>query len=298
MIDIQNISKHFGSTTALDQISFQIPEGKIFGLLGTNGAGKSTLLRIMAGILKADGGLIRIDGEDVYEKPLAKERFFYLPDDPYYFPTATIEEMAGFYQRQYASMDRDGVRYMADRLELDVGRPIRTFSKGMKRQAFLILALCANTDYILCDEVFDGLDPVVTEAMKSLFVKDIQERGLTVVVAAHKLQDLEGFCNDIGILHKGGLVLAGDVKDKAGAMSKIQCIFEQDELPALEDVDIVRCRKDAYFTTLIVREKGEKAVEKIRRANPAFCREVPMTLEEIFMAEMEESGYDISKVLR
>lgn len=298
MIDIQNISKHFGSTTALDQISFQIPEGKIFGLLGTNGAGKSTLLRIMAGILKADGGLIRIDGEDVYEKPLAKERFFYLPDDPYYFSTATIEEMAGFYQRQYASMDRDGVRYMADRLELDVGRPIRTFSKGMKRQAFLILALCANTDYILCDEVFDGLDPVVTEAMKSLFVKDIQERGLTVVVAAHKLQDLEGFCNDIGILHKGGLVLAGDVKGKAGAMSKIQCIFEQDELPALEDVDIVRCRKDAYFTTLIVREKGEKAVEKIRRANPSFCREVPMTLEEIFMAEMEESGYDISKVLR
>ena len=134
MIEIENISKHFDDTAALSQVSFRIPEGKVFGLLGTNGAGKSTLLRVMAGILKADAGTVRINGEVAYENPGAKERFFYLPDDPYYFPTATMEDMARFYKKQYSAMDRNGVRYMADRLELDIRRPIRTFSKGMKRQ--------------------------------------------------------------------------------------------------------------------------------------------------------------------
>ena len=206
MIEIENISKHFDDTAALSQVSFRIPEGKVFGLLGTNGAGKSTLLRVMAGILKADAGTVRINGEVAYENPGAKERFFYLPDDPYYFPTATMEDMARFYKKQYSAMDRNGVRYMADRLELDIRRPIRTFSKGMKRQAFLIMALCANTDYLLCDEVFDGLDPVVTEAMKNLFGKEIHERALTVVVAAHKLQDLEdsSFCNPTSNCNSAG----------------------------------------------------------------------------------------------
>ena len=298
MIEIENISKHFDDTAALSQVSFRIPEGKVFGLLGTNGAGKSTLLRVMAGILKADAGTVRINGEVAYENPGAKERFFYLPDDPYYFPTATMEDMARFYKKQYSAMDRNGVRYMADRLELDIRRPIRTFSKGMKRQAFLIMALCANTDYLLCDEVFDGLDPVVTEAMKNLFGKEIHERALTVVVAAHKLQDLEDFCNEIGILHKGGLLLAGDMRENAGTMTKIQCVFEQDEPLMAEHPSIVRCHRDGYFTTVIVRGKKEEALENIRQRNPIFCREVPMLLEEIFMAEMEENGYDIRKVLQ
>ena len=298
MIEIESISKHFDDTAALSQVSFRIPEGKVFGLLGTNGAGKSTLLRVMAGILKADAGTVRINGEVAYENPGAKERFFYLPDDPYYFPTATMEDMARFYKKQYSAMDRNGARYMADRLELDIRRPIRTFSKGMKRQAFLIMALCANTDYLLCDEVFDGLDPVVTEAMKNLFGKEIHERALTVVVAAHKLQDLEDFCNEIGILHKGGLLLAGDMRDKAGTMTKIQWVFEQDEPLMAEHPAIVRCHRDGYFTTVIVRGKKEEALENIRQRNPIFCREVPMLLEEIFMAEMEENGYDIRKVLQ
>ena len=175
MIEIRHVTKYFDSITALNDVTFTIPKGRIFGLLGTNGAGKSTLLRAMAGILACDAGEILIDNETCYDNPQGKERFFYLPDDPYYFPNASMEVMVEFYRRQYPGMEPESVSYMAERLELDIRRPLRTFSKGMKRQAFLILALCANTEYLLCDEVFDGLDPVVTEVMKDLFRREMKE---------------------------------------------------------------------------------------------------------------------------
>lgn len=152
MIQIRRVSKSFASIQALNQITLAIPSGKVFGLLGTNGAGKTTLLRIMAGILQADEGEILLDECQITANPEGKRKFFYLPDDPYYFPTASMEEMCKFYQGQYSEMSLEEVSYMAEQIELDVKRPIRTFSKGMKRQAFLILALCARTDYLLCDE--------------------------------------------------------------------------------------------------------------------------------------------------
>lgn len=303
MIEIRHVTKCFDSIKALNDVTFTIPKGRIFGLLGTNGAGKSTLLRAMAGILACDAGEILIEGEACYDNPQGKERFFYLPDDPYYFPNATMETMTDFYRRQYPGMEPEAVEYMAERLELDARRPLRTFSKGMKRQAFLILALCANTDYLLCDEVFDGLDPVVTEVMKDLFLREMKEQDRTVVVAAHKLKDLEEFCQDIAILHKGGMLLAGDMRRKEGEVYKIQCVFDGEMHEKAEELlhsylDVVKFRQEGYFTTLIVKGQKAEILGQIQKRNPVFCREVPMTLQEVFLAEMEGSGYDVGKVFQ
>ena len=303
MIEIRHVTKHFDSITALNDVTFTIPKGRIFGLLGTNGAGKSTLLRAMAGILSCDEGELLIDGEVCYDNPKVKESFFYLPDDPYYFPNASMEVMTDFYRRQYKGMSAEAVGYMAERLELDTRRPLRTFSKGMKRQAFLTMALCANTEYLLCDEVFDGLDPVVTEVMKELFLREMEEQSRTVVVAAHKLKDLEEFCQDIAILHKGGMLLAGDMRRRAGEIYKLQCVFDGDMHEKAGEVlksrlEVVRFRQEGYFTTLIVKGQKTEILEQIQKESPVFCGEVPMTLQEVFLAEMEESGYDISKVFQ
>lgn len=303
MIEIRHVTKYFDRVTALNDVAFTIPKGRIFGLLGSNGAGKSTLLRAMAGILACDGGEVLIDGEACYDNPQVKERFFYLPDAPYYFPNATMETMAEFYRRQYPGMEPESVGYMAERLELDTRRPLRTFSKGMKRQAFLILALCSNTEYLLCDEVFDGLDPIVTEVMKDLFRREMKEQSRTVVVAAHKLKDLEEFCQDIAILHKGGMLLAGDMRRKAGGVYKVQCVFDGEMQGKAEELlksrlDVVRFRQEGYFTTLIVKGQKREILEQLQKDNPVFCREVPMTLQEVFIAEMEGNGYDVGKVFQ
>lgn len=300
MIQIKGLKKAFDDVCAVSDVTLDIPEGTLFGLLGTNGAGKTTMLRILSGILEADGGEIGIDGEPLYK---AKEKLFFLPDSPYYFPNASMEQMAKFYADQYADMDQESVSYMAEALELDVRRPLRTFSKGMKRQAFLILALCARTKYLLCDEVFDGLDPIVTEVMKNLFRQEMKERKFTAVVASHRLGELEDICGNIAILHKGGLVTAGDMKGRTEDVKKFQCVFAEGEdvdkiaEEAAKELDVVRSHVDGSFVTLVIRDKEGDAKAKLAARSAVVVREAPMSLEEIFISEMEGKDYDIRKVL-
>ena len=300
MIQIRELKKNFDDVCAVSGLSLNIPEGTLFGILGTNGAGKTTMLRILSGILEADGGEIIIDGEPLDK---AKEKIFFLSDSPYYFPNAGMEQMAKFYEDQYPDMDRESVAFMAEALELDMSRPLRTFSKGMKRQAFLILALCARTKYLLCDEVFDGLDPIVAEVMKNLFRQEMRERRFTAVVASHRLNELEDICGNIAILHKGGLVTAGDMKNRAEHVKKLQCVFEEEEdtgriaSELQKDLDIVRSHVDGSFVTLVVRDKTNDAKEILTSRAAVLIREAPMSLEEVFIAEMEGRDYDIRKVL-
>lgn len=189
---------------------------------------------------------------------------------------------------------------MAETLNLDTMRPLRTFSKGMKRQAFLIMALCSGTKYLLCDEVFDGLDPIVTEVMKNLFKKAMEQRNFTVIMASHKLGDLEDLCGNIAILHKGGVVTAGDLRERAEHVRKFQCVFpDQTNLDRLKnDPRVLRVRQVENFITLTVTDGTEEIVREIRSLGPLFMKEIPLSLEETFIAKMEDTGYDIRKVLQ
>lgn len=299
MITIKNLTKYFDSTCAVNHISLEIPDGIMFGLLGTNGAGKTTLLRMLAGILDMDEGEIQIDGAEDSFSPSCKENLFYLPDAPYYFPNASMQVMLDFFKKQYPGTDTESAAYMAESLNLDMDQPIRTFSKGMKRQAFLIMALCSRTKYLFCDEVFDGLDPIATEIMKNLFRQEMKERQFTVIVASHKLTDLEDICGNIAILHKGGVVTAGDFRDRAENVRKFQCVFQQEtKLDNLRDhPDIIRFHEDARFITLVTKGNPKEMRKLLEEQNPIFINEVPLSLEETFIAEMEEAGYDTRKVL-
>jgi len=300
MITISGLTKYFDGVCAVNHVSLEILEGTMFGLLGTNGAGKTTLLRMLAGIIEADSGEIRIDGEEDPFSPQCKKNLFYLPDDPYYFPNASIQVMLDFYKKQYPELDADSVRYMAESLNLDMNRPVRTFSKGMKRQAFLILALCSRTKYLFCDEVLDGLDPIAAEIMKNLFRQEMKARDFTILVASHKLRDLEDICGNIAILHKGGVVTAGDFRERAENVRKFQCVFplEADLDSLRQHPSVVRLHEDARFITLVTRGKAEEIRNALEELDPIFLGEVPLSLEETFIAEMEGAGYDIRKVLQ
>ena len=213
MIELKHVSKSFQDTPALAQVTAQIQDGLIFGLVGSNGAGKSTLLRLVSGILKPEEGEITLDTIPVFEHSEAKRQICFLSDTVTYFPNATPESMGSFYQLAYPTFDMENYKSLLQKFNIQPKKKLQTFSKGQKKQVSLLLGFCANTRYLLCDETFDGLDPVVRQAIKSLFAAELLKREFTPVIASHSLRELEDICDTIGLLHQGSLLFAKDLCD-------------------------------------------------------------------------------------
>lgn len=298
MIKTERLCKKFGTIQAVDRITLTIEDNSIFGLAGTNGAGKSTYLRMLSGVLKPDSGRISIDGENVYENPGVKEQIFFLPDTAHFFQNATIEDMADFYSVYYAQYDRKRLGKLLEKIGLDSKRKISTFSKGMKRQAALILGICAGTKYLFCDETFDGLDPVMRQAAKSLLAYEVANRTFTPIIASHNLRELEDICDHVGLLHKGGVLLSKDVEEMKENMHKVQCVIpdKEDEEALLKELQVVQYEKRLSLLTMVVRGDQERIMKKIQEKHPLFAEALPLTLEEIFISETEVAGYDIKKL--
>jgi len=299
MIKAENVTKRFDGMLAVDRVSVDIKEGIVFGMVGTNGAGKSTLLRMMAGVLKADEGLITVDEQPVYENPLAKKEVFYISDDAYYLNNGTPVDMADYYGAVYEKFNRKRYLELLDQLGLPLGRKISTFSKGMKKQASILLGVCAGTKYLFCDETFDGLDPVMRQAVKSIFAKEITERGLTPVLASHNLRELEDICDHVGLLHKGGVLLSKDLEEMRTGIHKLQCVFadEEQEKRVLMGLEVVNKEERGRLKTLTVRGVQEEIAARVATAEPVFFEMLPLTLEEIFISETEVAGYDFKKLI-
>ena len=298
MIEAKGLTKRFDGITALDNITATIRDGEVFGLIGTNGAGKSTFLRCAAGIYKPDAGSICIGGAEVYENVAVKSRFFFISDEQYFPPNASPDEMGRFYRQYYETFDLPRFQTLLSEFGLSAARKISTFSKGMKKQLSVILGICSGTDYIFCDETFDGLDPVMRQAVKSLFAKDMEERGLTPVIASHNLRELEDICDHVGLLHRGGILLSRDIDELKLDIHKIQCVFREDMQEAeLGKLDIVRRETHGRLSLLIVRGEETRIRAAMESLSPVFYELIPLSLEEIFITETEVAGYDIKKLI-
>lgn len=299
MIELKNVDKKFRDIQAADHITASVREGMIFGLVGSNGAGKSTLLRMICGVIKPDSGEVLADGAPVYENPDVKTQICFLSDSPYYFANADIEEMRDYYMTLYPSFDRKLFDSLVKKFGLEPKRKISSFSKGMKKQVSILLGLCAKTKYLLCDETFDGLDPVVRQAVKSLFASEIMNRDFTPVISSHNLRELEDICDSVGLLHRGKLLLTQELDQIKANICKLQCVIpdphrEQEMISALH---IIRMERTGALLTMTVRGTREKALALAQDSGAVFAETVPLTLEEIFISETEVAGYDIKDFL-
>ena len=299
MIEIKNLTKRFGTITAVNNVSLRIEDSQVFGLVGTNGAGKSTLLRMISGILRQDSGGIELSGQPVYNNPAVLQNLFFIPDDPWFFRNGSALEMFNFYRTVYP--DFDTVRF--DRLlkdfSLDPKRRIQNYSRGMKKQLALLCGLCSNAQFLLCDETFDGLDPVMRQAVKSLFANDMSERGLTPVIASHNLRELEDICDHVGLLHAGGLLLSRDLASMKLGLQKVQCVFEDeaDAEKALAGLELLENKVRGRLHTMTVRGSAGEIQSRFDNIDTVFFELHPLTLEEIFISETEVIGYDIKNFI-
>jgi len=292
MIQAENLTKKFGNFRAVSDLSCEIPKGCIYGLIGANGAGKSTFLRLVTGVYQADEGQVLLEGTRVYENPEAKRRMAYVPDELYFLSNASMNRMASMYASIYKDFDRRQYKDLVDLFRLNPKVSTNTFSKGMRRQAATILALCCKPEYIFFDETFDGLDPIVRNVVKNLISEYVMERGTTAIITSHSLRELEDTCDQLALLYKGGIVFESDVQDLKTTLFKVQVAFsEAYDREKFEGLELMDYSQRGSVANFIVRGDREQARAFLQEKAPILLDILPLSLEEVFIHEMQALGY-------
>jgi ABC-2 type transport system ATP-binding protein len=299
MIQVSEVVKQFDGFPALNGLSMTVPSGSIYGLVGPNGAGKSTILRHLCGVYRQDSGKILLDGEPLFENPRLKSRMFTIPDELYYFVSASTRDMMRFYKGFYPRFDQKRYELLREVFSnVKETHPIRRLSKGMQKQSAFWLALCCRPDYLLLDEPVDGLDPVMRRQVWSLLMSDVAEYGTTVLVSSHNLRELEDVCDHVGIMNRGSILLERSLSELQGNVIKLQIAFPSQETPALpEDLKILHASRTGRVHTFIVRGTAEEVTGRMAEFHPILMDALPLTLEEIFIYELGGEDYAVRDII-
>ena len=298
MICAENVTMKFGNDAALLGLNCKIPKGCIYGLVGSNGAGKSTFLRLISGIYRPNNGCITIDGDPVYENPAVKNKILFVPDEQYFIPGANLKRMAQLYSAVYEKFSYERFHNLTKTFGLSETANIGTFSKGMKRQASTILALSSMPEYLFFDETFDGLDPVMRNLVKQVIYNDVMERNTTTIITSHSLRELEDTCDQLALLHKGGIVFESDIQNLKTQLFKIQVAFDGDfDKSRFKEIQMLNYTQAGSVATFIARGEREDVVARIREMNPLLLDVLPLNLEEVFVYEMEALGYAFKEIM-
>lgn len=299
MIQVEQVTKTFDGFKALDQLTMTVPTGAVYGLVGPNGAGKSTILRHITGVYLQDSGIILLDGERIYENPAAKGKIFPIPDELYYFGSASTRDMARFYKGFYPRFDEK--RYEALRevfRTVDERQPIRRLSKGMQKQSAFWLAMSCRPEVLVLDEPVDGLDPVMRRQVWNLLLSDVKQENATVLVSSHNLKELEDVCDHVGILSRGRVLVERSLSDLQENVVKMQVVFQEREMPKLpEDLEVLNVSQVGRITTLIVRGRAHEITNRLSVYCPILLEALPLTLEEIFIYELGGEDYEVRDVI-
>ena len=292
MLKMENVTKTFGDFTALNSLSMTVPKGAVYGLVGPNGAGKSTAIRLLTGVYQPDAGSITLDGAPIYENPAAKMRMSYIPDEIFYFPSASLEEMRKYYKGFYPKFDDALFDRLYEVFALPKKSPIRRFSKGMQKQAAFHLSICTRPDVLILDEPVDGLDPVMRRQVMSFILSDVAQRETTVLISSHNLRELEDICDHVGIMDKGNMLLEKSLASMQGNTVKLQMVGD-----APEGLNILHRTASGRLNTLVVRGTPEEIQAKVSACNPTYFDILPLSLEEIFIYELGGVNYAVKDIL-
>ncbi len=292
MLELKNVTKTFGAFKALDGLNLTVPKGAVYGLVGPNGAGKSTAIRHMTGVYRPDSGSVTLAGQGIYENAKVKETIGYIPDEIFYFSSATLEDMRIFYKGLYPKFDDALFHRLKEIFKLPEKTVIRRYSKGMQKQAAFHLALCCRPEVLILDEPVDGLDPVMRRQVMSLILSDVAENGTTVLISSHNLRELEDVCDHVGIMDHGKMLLEKSLADMQGATHKLQIVGET---PA--GLDVLHESTSGRLKTLIVRGSAYEIGTRAELSKPAYFDVLPLSLEEIFIYELGGVNYAVKDIL-
>ena len=292
MLKLENVTKTFGGFKALEDLTMNVPKGAVYGLVGPNGAGKTTAIRLITGVYRPDSGSITMEGVGIYENPALKSRIGYIPDDVFYFPSASLEEMRRYYRGIYPEFDDELFQKLHEVFELPQKGQIRRFSKGMQKQAAFQLTICTRPDLLVLDEPIDGLDPVMRRQVWNLILSEVSQRETTVLISSHNLRELEDICDHVGIMDHGKMLLERSLADMQGGTVKLQLVGD---LP--EGLEVLHESQSGRMKTFVIRGSAEAVTERIKANNPTYFDVLPLSLEEIFIYELGGVNYEVKNIV-
>ena len=289
MIRINNLSHKLGGTRVLDNVNLTVPEGTIMGLVGINGAGKSTLLRLLSGVYLPDEGSIDFDGASPSSEETRRDVFF-LPDDPYFTHQTTIKSMLALYKAMY-SVDEERYKRLISLFGLDEKKPLRNFSKGMRRQAYIAIALAIRPKYLFLDEAFDGLDPLARQKVKEELAAMADEDNATVIISSHSLRELEDFCDKYTVIDRLTVSSSGDISDRVEQYCKFMLAFADGfSEDMLRDLPVVSMTASGKFVRAVFEGDRNEIEQKLLALSPTVIEEMNVDFEEVFISEVSREG--------
>jgi ABC-2 type transport system ATP-binding protein len=284
-IRTENLSKTFGSTTALDALNLEVPRGEVLGYLGPNGAGKTTTIRLLLGLIRATSGRAEIFGVDCQHEPVeAHRRLAYVPGEVSLWPSLTGTETLHLLGRVHGDIDVEYRDLLLERFEFDPSKKVRAYSKGNRQKLILIASLMTRADLLLLDEPTSGLDPLMERAFRdSIF--DGRERGQTVFLSSHILSEVEALCDRVAILRAGQLIEVGTLAEMRH-LSALQVVAELDgpapDLAGLAGVSAVEV--DGNRVHCHVSGSIEPLLEALTKVGVRHLVSREPSLEELFLA--------------
>ena len=297
MLEAKEVVKSFDGFRALDSATLTVPKGTVYGLVGPNGAGKSTIIRHFTGVYRPDSGQLLLEGAPIWENTDAKRRMVVIPDDWYYFPQASIAEMAKLYAGAYPSFSWERYEKMKQVFPLNDRQMLRRMSKGMQKQAAFWLTMCCMPEYLILDEPVDGLDPVMRRQVWSLVLADVAQRGTTVLVSSHNLRELEDVCDHVGIMDHGRVLLERSLAQLQDNMVKLQVVFPNGMTEVPSDLPVLHASQIGRIHTFIMRMSAQEAEDRLAAYSPLLVDAVPLTLEEIFIYELGGADYAVKDIV-
>ena len=293
MIEIKGLSHQIDKNIILKGIDLTVNDGCIMGLVGINGAGKTTLLRLCAGIYTPTAGEIIYDGKLSPKSEAARQNIFFLPDDPYYTAAATPKSMFAMYKRFYPNIDREYFRAFLSENGLDEKKPLRNFSKGMRRQMYVGLALSVRPKYLFLDEAFDGLDPIARKKVRNTLNSYVDENDATVIISSHALRELEDFCDMFALINQNTISSSGDIAEKVSSLCRFRLAFADgaptEKLLALPHVSL---EIEGKFVSVTMEGDSEECEKLLLSLSPTVMDEMQMNFEEAFIHDIEKEGED------
>ena len=288
MIEIRNVSYSYGEKNVLNDVNITLKEGSVMGLVGINGAGKTTLLRLISGVYRPALGEVLIDGVNNKEES-TREGLFFLPDDPYFTSHTTGKSLFEMYKVFYPNIDKETFDRHMEAFRLDEKKPIRNFSKGMRRQLFIALALAVKPKYLLLDEAFDGLDPLARLAFKKAVNEAVEETGMGVLISSHSLRELEDFCDSYALIDKTTVSSSGDIAERVNSFCKFQLAFAEEKGEDIfKNLPVVALEKSGRFFRVVLSGNAEKMLAELEGLSPLIVEQMDMDFEEMFIHEVEE----------